>query len=173
MEDQEREVSQKFDEIRAFRRMVLTIGFVGGVFWSLLGYLAYYLNFTEIRPNIILELFTLNDLKNFWQGTLLSVFLIGLVSIGVAYIYYGTLRRIFSMWIGLCFGVMLFVIVFIVLNPLFPGIGPVSELERTTLITTICLYILYGIFIGYSISYEEFEIQRQKNGSVTQAGGNN
>lgn len=162
MDIHKRHDTRKYDDAREFRRMVPTIGFVGGVFWSSLGYLAYIFNFTEIRPNIILELFALNDLKNFWEGIVLSIFLIGLVSIGVAYIYYGTFRRINSIWLGLCYGILLFIIVFIVLNPLFPGIGPISELERTTLVTTICLYILYGVFIGYSISYEEYEVQRRR-----------
>lgn len=31
-----------------------------------------------------------------------------------------------------------------------------------TVITSICFYILYGVFIGYSISYEESEIRNSE-----------
>lgn len=60
------------------------------------------------------------------------------------------------------YGIVLFFIVFFILNPLFPGIKPFTELKRDTVITSICLYIVYGIFIGYSISYE-YQIKNTQN----------
>jgi hypothetical protein len=49
-----------------------------------------------------------------------------------------------------------------VLNPIFPGIPPFRKMEFNTLITTACFYVLYGTFIGYTISYEEHEMKRIK-----------
>nr|WP_316252480.1 YqhR family membrane protein [Bacillus aquiflavi] len=31
----------------------------------------------------------------------------------------------------------------------------------------VCLYILYGVFIGYSISYEENEFHSKENSQTT------
>ena len=65
------------------------------------------------------------------------------------------------MWGGILYGVVLWLIVFYGVNPLLPNLESVSHLERNTIITTLCLYILYGVFIGYSISFETQEMNRQ------------
>jgi hypothetical protein len=140
---------------------VVITGFVGGVFWSLLGYLAYFFHFTEISPNMILFPWVAGDWKYGKLGNYIAIFLIGLLSILVALIYYVALKQIKGMWGGILYGVVLWLIVFYGLNPLFPNLEAVSHLERNTIITTLCLYILYGVFIGYSISFEMQEMNRQ------------
>lgn len=139
--------------------MVILTGLIGGIFWSALGYLAYVLNFTEIHPNVILEPWAIGDWKEGGLGTVISIGLIGVFSIVAALIYYVALRRFPSIFVGIGYGIVLFLLVFLVLNPIFPGINPISELSRDTIITSVCFYILYGVFVGYSISYEESEIQ--------------
>ena len=49
----------------------------GGVFWGLIGIYAYYFNFTEIRPNVILEPWALGDWKKGWLRNVISIFLMG------------------------------------------------------------------------------------------------
>jgi uncharacterized membrane protein YagU involved in acid resistance len=138
----------------SFSVMVFWIGLFGGVFWGFIGYLAYIFNFTEIRPNVILEPWALGYWKNEWLGTMISIILIGIFSIVAAFIYYAFLKRFKGMWFGFGYGIVLFLLVFFVLNPLFPGMKSFFDLSRDTIITSICLYIVYGIFIGYSINYE-------------------
>jgi Conserved membrane protein YqhR len=140
---------------------VMITGFVGGVFWSLLGYLAYFFHFTEISPNMILTPWGVGDWKYGKLGNYIAIFLIGLLSILVALIYYAVLKQIKGMWGGILYGVVLWLIVFYGVNPLLPNLESVSHLERNTIITTLCLYILYGVFIGYSISFETQEMNRQ------------
>lgn len=136
--------------------MMVTIstGFVGGVFWSLLGYLAYTFHFTELKPTMILDPWTVGEWKGGWIGVVLSLLIMGLIGISAALIYYFTLKNAQSIWISALYGFILFLIVFFLLNPLFPSLNPVNELKRDTIITTVCLYILFGVFVGYSISYE-------------------
>ncbi|SFA44935.1 Conserved membrane protein YqhR [Parageobacillus thermantarcticus] len=140
---------------------VMIIGFIGGVFWSLLGYLAYFFHFTEISPNMILLPWVAGDWKYGKLGNYIAIFLIGLLSILVALIYYVVLRQIKGMWAGVLYGFVLWLAVFYGLNPLFPNLEAVAQLERNTIITTLCLYVLYGVFIGYSISFETQEMNRQ------------
>ncbi|UII54815.1 YqhR family membrane protein [Cytobacillus spongiae] len=143
--------------------MVVWTGLFGGVFWSSLAYVAYVFSFTEISPRIILEPWAIGDWKDGWLGTVISIILIGVVSIVAALIYYSALKKFEKMWVGILFGAVLFLLVFFVLNPLFPGMKTFTELERNTIITCACFYILYGTFIGYSISYEYNEfLQRKK-----------
>lgn len=35
----------------------------------------------------------------------------------------------------------------------------IGELPANTIISSLCIYILYGVFIGYSISFEAAELQ--------------
>lgn len=153
----------------SFMTMVLLTGFIGGILWSGLGYLAYVFHFTEIRPNIILEPWALGDWKNQWLGTVISIIFIGVLSIVAALIYYAVLKKVKSILAGIGFGIAIFLLIFLVLNPIFPGMEPIGELKRNTIITSVCLYILYGTFIGYSISYEYQEQEyreRQDNKEV-------
>ncbi|MEK4969305.1 YqhR family membrane protein [Cytobacillus sp. FSL R7-0696] len=143
-------------------------GFVGGVFWSTIGYIAYVLNLTEVGPRVILEPWTIGDWKDGWLGTVISIILIGAVSVVAAYIYYWTMRRFKKMWFGALYGLVLFALVFFVLNPMFPNIAPVGDLKINTIITSVCLYLLYGVFVGYSISYENEEQQKMKEAQETE-----
>ncbi|OIK11750.1 hypothetical protein BIV60_17680 [Bacillus sp. MUM 116] len=136
------------------RALVFWTGLFGGLFWSAIGWLGYYFNFTEIRPNVILEPWALGNWKYGWVGTLISIIIFGVISVVAAFIYYAALRKFTGFWVGFGYGIVLFLLVFVVLNPLFPSIDPIVDLSRDTLITSICLYIVYGIFIGYSINYE-------------------
>ncbi|WP_053364708.1 YqhR family membrane protein [Bacillus sp. FJAT-27251] len=147
----------------SFISMVIITGLVGGILWSSLALLAYVFNFTEIRPNVILEPWALGDWKKGWIGTVFSILSIGLISIGAAFVYYAFLRKFDSLWVGALYGVALFLLVFYVLNPIFPGIKPFLELSRNTLITSACFYVLFGVFIGYSISFEETERSGKRN----------
>ena len=146
----------------SFIGTVVVTGLVGGIFWSAIAFLAYFLNFTEIHPNVIIEPWTIGKWKEGWLGTVFSILLMGGLAILAALLYYVSLRRFKGMWIGIVYGIVLFLLVFFVLNPIFPGINPFVELKRNTIVTSICLYILFGVFVGYSISYEEDEIQKRK-----------
>lgn len=157
-EEKQLEQNQR-EKPMSFITMVIVTGLIGGIFWSGLGYLAYVFNLTEIRPNVILEPWLIGTWKEGGLGTVISIVMIGIISIVVSFIYYAALRRFPSIWVGGVFGIVLFLLVFFVLNPIFPGINPFRELERNTIITSLCFYILYGVFVGYSISYEESEIK--------------
>ena len=138
----------------SFPVMVFWTGLFGGLFWGTIGWIASYLNFTEIRPNVILEPWALGQWKHEWLGTLISIILISICSVVAAFIYYAALKKFKGFWFGMGYGLVLFAVVFFLLNPLFPGIKPFLDLNRDTIITSICIYIVYGIFIGYSINYE-------------------
>ncbi|VEF47823.1 integral inner membrane protein [Bacillus freudenreichii] len=141
--------------------MAVITGFVAGVAGSLMGYLVHYLNFTEISPGIILAPWS-GGWKGSWAGILLAALLYGMVSIVTALLYYGTLKKRKSFWWGTAYGVVLFLIVFLVLFPLFPGTKSLLKYDINSILTGLSAFILYGVFIGYSISYEYEEFQYLK-----------
>ncbi|MDN4074713.1 YqhR family membrane protein [Fictibacillus terranigra] len=149
----------KRDEAMSFMARVVSVGFFGGLFWGIVGYFAYYLNLSKIGPALILAPWALGKWKSQWLGQLIGVIAISLISILVAICYRYLLSRVKSMVGGLTFGILLWVIVFYLLHPIFPGLEPISQLGRNTIATTLCLYILYGVFVGYSISFEYQELQ--------------
>ena len=152
----------KKEEPMSFIAKVIVIGLCGGLIWSLLGYLAYTFSFTELSPNLVLEPWALGDWKNDTLGNYIGIVIISLLSTLVALFYFAVLKNFKSIWAAIMFGLALWAIVFYLLNPIFPGLKSVADLERNTVITTICLYILYGVFIGYSISFESSELNEQK-----------
>lgn len=154
MTNEQNQEKQKYPLPMSIITHVFWTGLFGGVFWSIIGYLAHLFHFTTLHPNVILEPWALGRWKKEWQGTLISIILIGIISIGIAYIYYAAFKQFKGMAAGIIYGLALFLIVFFVLNPLFPSISPIYDLSRDTIITSICLYIIYGLFIGYSISYQ-------------------
>ncbi|MBU5207160.1 YqhR family membrane protein [Bacillus safensis] len=137
-------------------------GFVGGVFWGFIGFLTYVFHFSEVSPNMLLQPFVLGEWKKGGLGTFISIMLLGILSIGAAFIYYGLLKRIKGFWMGLVYGGLLWLLVFYVFNPIFPDVKQVQDLQQSTIVTTFCLYILYGMFVGYSISFEYNELTSQK-----------
>lgn len=143
----------------SFMTLVILTGLIVGIVLSGLAYLAYIFNLTSIPPRVILEPWALGDWKKGWLGTVISIIMIGMFSIVAAVIYYATLRKINSMWVGIAYGIVLFLLVFFVLNPIFPGIKPFKEMDLDTLVTSICFYVIYGLFVGYTISYEENEVR--------------
>ncbi|MBA4535787.1 hypothetical protein H1Z61_01205 [Bacillus aquiflavi] len=165
-EQQNLEQNQREDKMSFIGKTIVT-GFIAGVFWSSIGQICYGLNLTEVSTNMILEPWAVGAWKNSWLGIVISILLIGFLSIGVALLYYVFLKKIKSMWAGIGYGVALFFLVFLILNPIFPEVEPLRKLEKNSIITLVCLYILYGVFIGYSISYEENEFHSKENSQTT------
>ncbi|WP_100404769.1 YqhR family membrane protein [Bacillus solitudinis] len=162
MENQS-QISRKklVEEQMSFGTKVVLIGFFGGLIWSLVGYIAFYFNFMRIGPALILMPWAFGDWKNTYIGQLIGVGMIAILSIGVAFLYKLILQKFHSIWAAMGFGTGLWLLVFYVLNPIFPGLKAVQNLDFNTIASTLCLYVIYGLFIGYSVSYEYAQQHRK------------
>jgi hypothetical protein len=141
---------------------VVSTGFIGGTALSIIGAFFHFFHFSEIRPNMLLQPFILGAWKDKLLGTFISILLIGILSIGAALLYYAFLRKIKGMWAGLVYGAVLWGIVFFLFNPIFPDLSPIYELKSETIVSSFCLYLLFGLFVGYSISFEHNELNSDK-----------
>ncbi|PYZ94339.1 hypothetical protein CR194_02055 [Salipaludibacillus keqinensis] len=150
------EQDQKEESV-SFQSTVALIGFVGGTLWSFIGYLAYYFSFTKFGPSIILMPWALGDWKHDLLGQWIGILVIGILSIGIAFMYRLIFAKVNQVWPGILFGIALWLIVFGFLHPLFEEMEPILRLDLNSLVTTLSLYIIYGLFIGYSVSYEYHE----------------
>lgn len=134
---------------------VLVIGFIGGMIWSIFGVFMYYFNFSEVAPkSFLLRSWLTAEWTSGWLGDFVSIVLASVVSLIAALLYYVLLKKVNSMWMGIVYGLILWAVIFYLLKPIFSNIPALNELNNNTIISTICLFILYGTFVGYSISYD-------------------
>ncbi|MFD2759387.1 YqhR family membrane protein [Lentibacillus juripiscarius] len=153
-EDKQLEQNKREEPLSLLSRSLIT-GFVGGLVFGFLGIVLYFFNFSEVTPkSYLLRSWITAEWTDRWLGNALSVVMTGLLSIGVAFVYYIFFKKIENFLMGAVYGVILWGIVFYLLQPVFPNIPPLTDLNMYTIVSTICLYILYGTFVGYSISYD-------------------
>ncbi|WP_077308726.1 YqhR family membrane protein [Terribacillus halophilus] len=130
-------------------------GFIGGVLWATVAWLAYFFHFTDLSvADFILRSWVWMPWADSWAGELVSILLVGILSVLVAFLYYVFLKKSQGIIPSLLFGVALWVLVQIILAPIIYGVDSAFQADRNANITTMCLYLLYAVFIGYSISYE-------------------
>lgn len=130
------------------------VGLFGGAFWGSIGLICKLLNFSIVGPELLFAPFPLPAWKNKIGGEFLAIAGLVVLSLILALCYQFILSRFKSFWIGICFGLLLWGIVFFALRPFLPGLPFLTHLGWNTLSTTTCLFLLYGLFIGYSISFE-------------------
>lgn len=133
------------------KQSVAFTSFFGGLLISSVGYLFYLLNFTKLRPTAFL-LYSDPTLQGL-LGDLLGIISISLVSIPLGYVYRWFIPENFSVMISVITGILLWFVVFSVLNLFVDSFQSIAELDVNTNITTLCLYILYSVFLGSSFSY--------------------
>ncbi|SHN12267.1 YqhR family membrane protein [Gracilibacillus kekensis] len=142
---------------------VISIGFFGGLIWSAIAAISGYFNFTTITPkSFILRSWIQTDWSDQWLGQIISILIISLLSIGIAFLYYVLLKKYDGVLPGLLAGIVLWFILFWIMEPIFPNIPDFYRLESDTIVTTICLFILYSVFISYSISFAYLQHLHEK-----------
>ncbi|WLV23542.1 YqhR family membrane protein [Aciduricibacillus chroicocephali] len=136
------------------KRSILT-GFIGGILWTMIGTVLAYFKFMQFAPRAILvNPWLKTGWASRWQGGLLAIFLAGILSIFVALVYFVLFRKLSSMWIGTIYGLLIWAVVFIIALPVIRSLPHFGALTKETLVTSACLYILFGVFVGFSISYD-------------------
>ncbi|WP_239674375.1 YqhR family membrane protein [Mangrovibacillus cuniculi] len=165
MSDKKKLDQNQQEKPMSLQAMSLLTGLIGGLVWSGIGYIFYYFNLTKLSPKIILEPIAVGAWKDGWLGVVIALTLYGILGMGLGFFYYAALKRFRSIYVAVGFGVALYAVVFVVLHPLFPSMPSILKLDLNTMLTSLCLYILFGTFVGFSISYEQSEIEDHKSPS--------
>lgn len=144
-----KEQQRKLTSNKASRKWIrkwkesLSIGIWGALIWSFIGYFSYWLNLSDYSPSHFGKPFLNPDYLFRWQGILLSISIVIIMSIILSFIYSLFFSHILTPWIGAALGAVLWYIL----------VGW-RDVSFTTLLSTFSLFVLYGIFIGYSLSME-------------------
>lgn len=155
--DNENEQTSEQKRKRGVTMNTVIIGFCGGLIWGMISFIAYYLNFSTVGPALILNPWAFGDWKNKITGQLVAIPVISIASIIVACVYKLIFVKIRSIFAGILFGLALWFSVFYLLEPYFPDLETLTNIGWNTITTTVCIFVLYGIFIGYSITFDYYE----------------
>lgn len=139
----------------------IIIGFFGGMIWSTLFLLMHMFKMTEVDPLFLFkQIVGESEWLSKWYAYLLLIISYGLLSIFVAVIYYFLFRQRQSWIVGGIYGVILWIIVYYILPIIINSFNPFLHFEVQSHIAILCLFVLYGVFTGYSISYDYESLRR-------------
>ncbi|WP_158602183.1 YqhR family membrane protein [Cohnella endophytica] len=132
----------------------LKIGFFAGLIWGLVRWLATALNFTNVSQAFLLDPFVPRKIMVgfYWQLSGLGMFI--LMSLIAALVYLGILGRLSGPWPGLLFGAVWWAMAYAWLGPLTGAVPPLKEIGWSSIATDFCLFLMWGLFIGFSIAFE-------------------
>ncbi|GAB2693061.1 YqhR family membrane protein [Paenibacillus thermoaerophilus] len=135
-------------------RYAVGIGFFAGLLFGFLKIAEVYFRFTSVPITFLIRpYFTQEFLRSGW-GLWFGWGAFTLMSIACSLLYALLLRRTGGPWAGFAFGLAVWGAVYCFLGPWFGWLNPAAEYDFNTLITDACLFLIWGAFIGYSISFE-------------------
>jgi hypothetical protein len=143
----------------------LYIGFFAGLIWGAFRILFFFLGFTEVMPGFLLEPFFTHDFLAGTAGWMIGWAAWTLFSIVAAIIYTYLFRKLQGPWYGVAYGLAWFVLLILLIGPLLDMAKPLGAIDWNSLWTEGSVFTLWGVFIGYSISFEftdERESKRQE-----------
>ncbi|WP_340024618.1 YqhR family membrane protein [Paenibacillus sp. FSL K6-1096] len=129
------------------------LGFFAGLIWGGARWLMYVLHFTKVLPGFLAEPFFKHDFLMTPAGHLLGYLFFIAFSVLVSMIYVFILRRLNGPWPGMIYGVLWWSALFLAGSRLFL-LQPPFKLPWDTVISEFCLFLLWGLFIGYTAAIE-------------------
>lgn len=139
----------------------LNIGFFAGLIWGIANVLLYYLGFTKVIPAYLAEPIIAHDTITSWKGHLIGLLFFILFSILTSLLYTLLFRKVKGPWLGIAYGLFWWAMLYVVVGPPLEMIKKLSELDRNSITSGVCLFILWGVFIGYTVALE-FTDERQR-----------
>lgn len=140
----------------------LYIGFFAGLIWGLAGHVLSYFAFTEVAPAFWLTPWVDKSFLSSWRGQVAGLALYICYSIVAALLYTAVLRKARGPWPGIAYGLAWYVLLFCVIGPLLGLIPSFGKLATHTHLAELCRSLLWGVFIGYSITLEFTDDRRRE-----------
>lgn len=132
----------------------LKIGFFAGLIWGLVRWLATGLRFTTVTQAFLLDPFVPRTWLSgfYWQLGGLAAFIA--MSVLAAAVYVLLLGKLSGPWPGLLFGAAWWALGYALAGPYVGALPPLNRIGWGSIVTDFCLFLLWGLFIGYSIAFE-------------------
>ncbi|WP_270170436.1 YqhR family membrane protein [Paenibacillus sp. SYP-B4298] len=132
----------------------LNIGFFAGLIGGLFHWLLYGIHFTTVLPGFMLDIFMKQSFLVSYWGIAAGIAAFIVFSIGAAYLYLLTLGQYRGPWPGLLYGLFWWAVIYLGVGPWWGMVKPFRLLGWNSITTECCFYLIWGLFIGYSIAFE-------------------
>lgn len=132
----------------------LYIGFFAGLIWGFVKIAAYYFRLTTIIPGFLAEPFYNHDFLLTGGGILIGWIYFILFSILGSYVYMALFRKFKGPIPGILYGIGWWMLLYYLVGPGTGMFPPVTQIGWDTVIADFCLFLLWGLFIGFSTAFE-------------------
>lgn len=137
---------------------VISVALCGGFFFSLLTIFSLYFNFVDLQIDDVARFLHVESKLIAYISVIITFMLISLI---VAAIYYLILKKR-NNWIpAAIFGFVLWIVFYVLIPFMTLEWNTLRMFSVETHVTTLCILIMYGTFIGYSISFH-YSIYKEK-----------
>ncbi|MCT1397490.1 YqhR family membrane protein [Paenibacillus sp. p3-SID867] len=132
----------------------LELGYYAGLIWGAVHWIFYWLKFTKVLPGFLLEPFFKHEFLATTAGQIAGWLSFIAFSVIASLIYVTLFRKLRGPWPGIAYGIVWWAVLFVALNPWLRLTDPVKKLPWDTNISEVCIFILWGLFIGYTTAQE-------------------
>ncbi|EFM09897.1 conserved hypothetical protein [Paenibacillus curdlanolyticus YK9] len=132
----------------------LSLGFFAGLIWGVVRGVSYWLQFTKVMPGMLAEPFFKHSFLDTGWGYAVGIAVFIVFSMIAALLYYALFGRLAGPYMGIIYGLLWWVAIFAALGPAMKITPALTVIGWDTLLTELCVFTLWGVFIGYSIAFE-------------------
>ncbi|WP_223066527.1 YqhR family membrane protein [Paenibacillus caui] len=132
----------------------LELGFFAGLIWGAVHGFFYFMRFTIVIPGFLAEPFFKHAYLKTQPGYFIGWLYFTVFSVIASLLYVLILRKLKGPWPGILYGIWWWVVIYGVLSPSLMLTEPLRTMGWTSVISEFCLFVLWGLFIGYTTALE-------------------
>ncbi|WP_195571186.1 YqhR family membrane protein [Paenibacillus sp. 1001270B_150601_E10] len=130
------------------------LGFFAGLIWGCMRWMSAAMKFTIVVPGFLVEPFYKHDYLLTWKGGVVGLVSFIGFSILASILYTALFKKFIGPWGGMIYGIVWWLILFVFIGPMIGLMPPITKTTWNTIWTESCLFLLWGLFIGYTVAME-------------------
>lgn len=130
------------------------LGFFAGMLWGGIRIVFYFFEFSKILPAFLIEPFFKKEFMKTWSGHMVGWGVFIGFSIFAALLYAVVCHKLKGPWPGISYGVLWWGMIYLAIGPLAGMVKRIDLLDLVTILSELCLFTLWGVFIGYTLTVE-------------------
>ena len=135
-------------------KFAVYIGFFAGIIWGGVTLIGNYFHLTLLPPGFLIEPFFSHSYLMTAHGYIMGWLAYIVASIMAALLYTAFFAKAKGPWYGIGYGLFWWCVIFLLIGPVSGMTSWIGAMDWNSLITELCLFVVWGMFIGYSISFE-------------------
>jgi len=132
----------------------IKLGFFAGLIWGLMRWFFYLIRFTKVLPGFMVEPFFRHSFLMTGWGHVVGILSFIVFSILCTFLYILVFGRLKGPIWGILYGAIWWVILFALIGPTAGWMKPLNVIGYDTIATEFSIFVIWGLFIGYTIAFE-------------------